>query len=187
MRVMFQSSAVNSSFSLESVVNIKHCCLFIAFRSQDIGNWLSISFRQIGVLFHSQIWLLYCIYYSRIYVLFWGNRNFSTTPMNFEFSYKSLTLPTSVNRPIIAAVLISPQVLILKYIPNLPSLEKSLGTNWTFRQCCGLQTTIFYCWTRRQGWWLCWKKKTKFSSKSNPGERRLWRREFTSAIYHEFS
>ena len=50
MRVMFQSSAVISNFSLESVVNIKHCYLFIAFRSQDIGNWLSISFRQIGAL-----------------------------------------------------------------------------------------------------------------------------------------
>ena len=31
------------------------------------------------------------------------------------------------------------------------------------------------------------EKKVKFSSKSNPGERRSQRRKFTSASYHEFS
>ena len=30
-------------------------------------------------------------------------------------------------------------------------------------------------------------KKVKFSSKSNPGERHLRQRKFTSALYHEFS
>ena len=30
------------------------------------------------------------------------------------------------------------------------------------------------------------KKKVRFSSKSNPGEQRLQRRKFTSALYHEF-
>ena len=31
------------------------------------------------------------------------------------------------------------------------------------------------------------EKKVKFSSKSNPGERRSRRRKFTSTSYHEFS
>ena len=92
----------------------------------------------------------------------------------------------NAGQTVVETVLLSPPVLILKEAPNLPSLEKSLGINRKFRQRCGLWATIFYCWIRRQGWWLCCKK-AKFWLKSDPEEQHLWRREFTSAIYHEFS
>ena len=57
----------------------------------------------------------------------------------------------------------------------MPSLGKSLGTKWKFKQCCRLWITILYCWMHRQGWWLCWKKgqifiKIKSGSDAREGE-----------------
>ena len=57
----------------------------------------------------------------------------------------------------------------------MPSLGKSLGTKWKFKQCCRLWITILYCWMHRQGWWLCWKKgqifiKIKSGSDAYEGE-----------------
>ena len=69
----------------------------------------------------------------------------------------------------------------------MPFLEKSLGTNSKFRERCGSFEHPFSVAGRVGKADGFVQKKTKFSSKSNPRERCLWRREFRSAIYYEFS
>ena len=69
----------------------------------------------------------------------------------------------------------------------MPFLEKSLGTNSKFRERCGSFEHPFSIAGRAGKADGFVQKKTKFPSKSNPRERCFWRREFRSAIYHEFS
>ena len=69
----------------------------------------------------------------------------------------------------------------------MPFLEKGLGTNWKFRECCGSFEHPFSIAGRAGEGDGFVKKSGKYSSKLNPGERCLRRREITSAIYHELS
>ena len=69
----------------------------------------------------------------------------------------------------------------------MPFLEKSLGTNWKFRECSGSFEHPFSIAGRAGKADGFVKKLGKYSSKLNPGERWLWRREIASDIYHEFS
>ena len=68
-----------------------------------------------------------------------------------------------------------------------PNREKSLGTNWNLDNAVGLEQPFSTAAPRAGKADGLIEKMAKFLSKSNPWELRLWKREFASAIHHEFS